>query len=197
MTDRAVQPEAPRCEHVFTGTTNRCGTEPRHPVHIYGEWSGPEEYHAFAPARAASQERPQPGDAFDNTTEACRHCPTPDAHPTRIGGILTYEGRCDPETCEKHDHSEPMTDRAVQPRHRYESGPLSGICRACGAKEFSEAHGVAQERPPIDVVRLAKAMALVYVTGHPIHEAVEHWESYRTDATELIAAYGAAEELDD
>jgi hypothetical protein len=60
MTDRAVQPEAPRCEHVFTGTTNRCGTEPRHPVHIYGEWSGPEEYHAFAPARAASQERPQP-----------------------------------------------------------------------------------------------------------------------------------------
>jgi hypothetical protein len=57
--------------------------------------------------------------------------------------------------------------------------------------------GVAQERPPIDVVRLAKAMALVYVTGHPIHEAVEHWESYRTDATELIAAYGAAEELDD
>jgi hypothetical protein len=56
---------------------------------------------------------------------------------------------------------------------------------------------VAQERPPIDVVRLAKAMALVYVTGHPIHEAVEHWESYRTDATELIAAYGAAEELDD
>jgi hypothetical protein len=49
----------------------------------------------------------------------------------------------------------------------------------------------------LDVERLAKAMALVYVTGHPIHEAVEHWESYRTDATELIAAYGAAEELDD
>jgi hypothetical protein len=35
--------------------------------------------------------------------------------------------------------------------HRYESGPLAGICRACGAKEFSEAHGVAQERPSIDV----------------------------------------------
>lgn len=43
---------------------------------------------------------------FDNETEACRHCPTPDVHPTRIGGILTYEGRCDPDTCEKHDHSE-------------------------------------------------------------------------------------------
>jgi hypothetical protein len=61
----------------------------------------------------------------------------------------------------------------------------------------AEARAASQERPPIDVVRLAKAMALVYVTGHPIHEAVEHWESYRTDATELIAAYGAAEELDD
>jgi hypothetical protein len=47
----------------------------------------------------------------------------------------------------------------------------------------------------IDVERLARALALVHVTDHPIHEAVEHWESYRTDATELIAAYGAVGDL--
>lgn len=28
---------------------------------------------------------------FDNETEACRHCPTPEVHPRRIGGGLTYE----------------------------------------------------------------------------------------------------------
>ncbi len=54
---------------------------------------------------------PAPGmpGLFDNQTEACRHCPTPDVHPTRIGGVLTYEGRCDPETCERHDHATPDT----------------------------------------------------------------------------------------
>ena len=66
-------------------------------------------------ARLTSQERPQPGDGFDNTTEACRHCPTPDVHPTRIGGILTYEGRCDPDTCERHDHSEPLASQERPP----------------------------------------------------------------------------------
>jgi NTP pyrophosphatase (non-canonical NTP hydrolase) len=33
---------------------------------------------------------------------------------------------------------------------------MAGICRACGAKEFSEAHGVAQERPSIDVLTFAE-----------------------------------------
>lgn len=28
---------------------------------------------------------------FDNETAACRHCPTPEVHPRRIGGELTYE----------------------------------------------------------------------------------------------------------
>jgi hypothetical protein len=103
-----------------------------------------------------------------------------------------------------------MTDRAVQPEATTKAGQAMEawlrepenyewgrkVTNAILAIE-AEARAAAQERPPIDVVRLAKAMALVYVTGHPIHEAVEHWESYRTDATELIAAYGAAEELDD
>lgn len=38
----------------------------------------------LAPASAPEQ-------GFDNTTEACRHCPTPDVHPKRIGGVLSYE----------------------------------------------------------------------------------------------------------
>jgi hypothetical protein len=79
-----------------------------------------------------------------------------------------------------------MTDRAVQPRrHRYESGPLSGICRACGAKEFSEAHGVAQERPPIDVLRSALERTLANF------EAVLARRPVR-DATETIAEARAA-----
>lgn len=28
---------------------------------------------------------------FDNSTEACRHCPTPEMHPHRVGGVLSYE----------------------------------------------------------------------------------------------------------
>jgi hypothetical protein len=77
------------------------------------------------PAEAAQGAAPL--DRFDNTTEACRHCPTPDVHPTRIGGILTYEGRCDPDTCEKHDHSE-LSDWAA-PR----AEGLDGGCYFCGA----------------------------------------------------------------
>jgi hypothetical protein len=107
-----------------------------------------------------------------------------------------------------------MTDRAVQPEApTTEAGRVLLEQEAYNSRSFplitveaivaieAEARAASQERPKpgpsIDVERLAKAMALVYVTGHPIHEAVEHWESYRTDATELIAAYGAAEELDD
>jgi hypothetical protein len=107
-----------------------------------------------------------------------------------------------------------MTDQPVQPEapttkagrvlleqeaYNSRSFPLITVeaILAIEAEARAASQPLSQERPPIDVVRLAKAMALVYVTGHPIHEAVEHWESYRTDATELIAAYGAAEELDD
>jgi hypothetical protein len=103
-----------------------------------------------------------------------------------------------------------MTDQPVQPeapttkagrvlleQEAYNSRSFPLITVEAIVAIEAEARAASQKRPPIDVVRLAKAMALVYVTGHPIHEAVEHWESYRTDATELIAAYGAAEELDD
>ena len=114
----------------------------------------------------------QPGDGFDNTTEACRHCPTPDVHPTRIGGILTYEGRCDPDTCERHDHSEPLASQARPERTNIAGGPLlephDGGCRCwphvsqsdalravehTALLEYRSARAASQERPPIDVER--------------------------------------------
>jgi hypothetical protein len=111
MTDRAVQPEAPTTKAGRVLLEQEAYNSRSFPL-ITVEAIVAIEAEARAASQPLAQERPQP---LDNEVEACRHCSTPEAHPTRIGGILTYEGRCDPETCEKHDHSEPMTDRAVAP----------------------------------------------------------------------------------
>jgi len=73
--------------------------------------------------------------------------------------------------------------------------PMASLAAAIAdAYEESNA-GLPAHVPNLTVERLAKALALVNVTDHPIKEALEHWESYRTDATEIVAAYGAVGDL--
>ena len=79
----------------------------------------------------------------DNQTEACRHCPTPDVHPTRIGGTLTYEGRCDPDTCEKHDHAEV---EAQQPRPNETATDTAKMVKARGVHMYREASDFSEHR---------------------------------------------------
>jgi hypothetical protein len=174
MTDRAVQPEAPTTKAGRVLLEQEAYNSRSFPL-ITVEAIVAIEAEARAASQPLAQERPQPERR------------TSDYHPDEL---IAFDPR---------PTGHPRTYSLVGTPHRFlvtddESGRNIGYADEIGGPLVS---GVAQERPPIDVVRLAKAMALVYVTGHPIHEAVEHWESYRTDATELIAAYGAAEELDD
>jgi hypothetical protein len=218
MTDRAVQPEAPTTE-AGRQMLDALFADSGRPF-LRDVWVA-NILDIEAEARAASEERPQPdrqqlndeymrgyraaslmldslieveraGVAqerynmdFETPDEvtASQERPQPPLHGHQYGGDWVECTDEHPGVAQERPH--PCTDCADDAF----TGSGRGIC--------AHHEAAAQERPPIDVVRLAKAMALVYVTGHPIHEAVEHWESYRTDATELIAAYGAAEELDD
>jgi hypothetical protein len=211
MTDRAVQPEAPTTESgrallMLAETHNLDCADPAaccFPAYIAdGERIVAIEAEAYRQGwdantatsfgnRAASQERPHTTEADALLREWVEH-----HQPEGYEGIQ--------DCSDINDRTEAYLAAAASQERPHGGWKVPGDPSIDGTDfatdeelNASIRRGVAQERPPIDVVRLAKAMALVYVTGHPIHEAVEHWESYRTDATELIAAYGAAEELDD
>jgi hypothetical protein len=160
--DRAVQPLAKPVERSPEAPTTEAGRElhlaiaKNERLSLNGQRM--REYHNAilaieAEARAASergpQERPQPP---DNEVEACRHCPTPDVHPTRIGGILIYESNYDTTILEGYS-AEVAQER---PQPDYEQ--INGVTYERRADGRLHLPGVAQERPPIDVTALHYAM---------------------------------------
>jgi hypothetical protein len=58
VSEPRIRAERYVCRYIFQGTMNRCEAAPEHPVHIYGQWHGPEEYHAFVPADATPPAAP-------------------------------------------------------------------------------------------------------------------------------------------
>lgn len=74
-------------------------------------------------------------------------------------------------------------------------GYEDGINHAVSVIRAALAASAEPANEPLDELRMAKALALVNVTDHPISEAIEHWESYRTEATEIVSAYGAVGDL--